>query len=119
MSTIHWLPLTATSQIKEIVEHSRSTTCIIYKHSTRCSLSSLARNRLEKDWQFDERAVLPYFLDLIAYREVSNLVEDHFGVVHQSPQILLIQDARCVYHASHLDINARSLQPFFRNTEQA
>ncbi|MCO6479239.1 MAG: bacillithiol system redox-active protein YtxJ [Phaeodactylibacter sp.] len=105
--------MTATSQIREIVEHSKSTPCIIYKHSTRCSLSSLARRRLEKGWQFDERAVLPYFLDLIAYRDVSNLVAEHFGVAHQSPQLLLIREGRCVYHASHLDIDARSLQPFF------
>ena len=119
MSKVNWLSLAATSQIEEIAEHSKSTPCIVDKHSTRCSLSSLARHRLEKGWVFSEHAVLPYFLDLIANREVSNLVAEYFGVAHQSPQLLLIRDGRCVYHASHLDINARSLQPHFDNTEQA
>lgn len=119
MDKIEWLPLTATNQINEIVEHSSSTPCIIYKHSTRCSLSSLARHRLERAWMFDKHVVLPYFLDLIADREVSNLVEQRFGVKHQSPQLLLIKDGQCVYHASHLDINARSLQPYFGRAEQA
>ncbi len=119
MNTVNWLPLTATSQIPEIVEYSKSTPCIIYKHSTRCSLSSLARNRLEKGWQFDERAVLPYFLDLIAHREVSNLIAERFGVAHQSPQLLLIRDGRCIYHASHLDVDARRLQPFFTGSSPA
>lgn len=119
MKKINWLPLQAPSQIEEIVENSRSTPCIIYKHSTRCSLSSLAQHRLEKAWAFDQQAVLPYFLDLIAYRDISNGVASEFGVAHQSPQLLLIKDGRCVYHASHLDINARSLKPFFGNAEQA
>ena len=119
MNKVNWLSLAAMSQIEEIAEHSKSTPCIVYKHSTRCSLSSLARHRLEKDWLFSDQAVLPYFLDLIANRDVSNLVEEYFGVRHQSPQLLLIRDGRCVYHASHLDINARSLQPHFENTEQA
>ena len=119
MDKIEWLPLTATNQINEIVEHSSSTPCISYKHSTRCSLRSLARHRLERAWLFDKHVVLPYFLDLIADREVSNLVEQRFGVKHQSPQLLLIKDGQCVYHASHLDINARSLQPYFGRAEQA
>jgi bacillithiol system protein YtxJ len=47
-----------------------------------------------------------YLLDLIAYRSVSNLIADKLSVVHQSPQALLLKDGKCIYNASHADINA-------------
>jgi bacillithiol system protein YtxJ len=42
---------------------------------------------------------------LIAYRPLSNAIAEIFGVHHESPQVLLIQDGECVYDASHYDIS--------------
>ncbi|RYD72633.1 MAG: DUF2847 family protein, partial [Sphingobacteriales bacterium] len=50
-----------------------------------------------------------YFLDLIAYREISTEVALLFQVTHQSPQILLIKDGDCVLQASHSDISAEEV----------
>ncbi len=100
MSKINWLQLQSRSQIEEIIEHSKSVPCLIFKHSTRCSISSLAQNRLSKGWSLNDNAILPYHLDL------SNAVAEQFGVRHESPQVLLIKDGRCVYDASHLGISA-------------
>lgn len=112
MSKVNWLPLTTVSQLEDIAEQSKSTPCIIFKHSTRCSISSMAKYRLENKWDIDDRGLTPYFLDLIAYREVSNAVMDFFGVRHESPQLLLIRDGRCSYHASHMDIRVQELKDF-------
>jgi bacillithiol system protein YtxJ len=106
MSTINWLYLQSRNQIEEIIEHSKSVPCLIFKHSTRCSISSLAQNRLDKGWSLSDNDVLPYHLDLIAHRDLSNAVAEQFGVRHESPQILLIKDGQCVYDASHLSISA-------------
>lgn len=119
MNKINWLPLTKLTQVEDIARHSGQKPCVIYKHSTRCSLSSLAQHRLEKGWAHDGFSVHPYFLDLIAHREVSSLVAERFGVIHQSPQLLLIRNGRCVYHASHLDINAKSLHVYLGDSQQA
>ncbi len=54
--------------------------------------------------------VKPYFLDLISYRSVSNKIQDAFYVEHQSPQVLVIKNGRCVYNASHIDINYKELK---------
>jgi bacillithiol system protein YtxJ len=35
--------------------------------------------------------VTPYFLDLIAHRDISNGITSRFGVMHQSPQLLLLE----------------------------
>lgn len=98
-----WIPLQTTGQIAEIKEKSHSRPQLIFKHSTRCSVSSMALNRLEK-------AGLPadldhYLLDLIACREVSNLVASAFDVWHESPQVLVIKNGECVYDESHMAIN--------------
>lgn len=110
MSKINWLPLQQTSQLAEIVEHSKDTPCLIFKHSTRCSISALAQNRLEKGWGMKDDAVLAYFLDLIAHRGLSDLIAEQFGVRHESPQVLLIKDGQCTYEASHLAISSGALE---------
>ena len=105
----NWVDLDQVGQVESIIEHSHSRLCLIYKHSTQCPISTVAANRLQADWDKDA-VVQPYYFDLIAHRDVSNLIEDTFGVRHESPQILLIKDGKCVYHNSHLDITASDLQ---------
>ena len=84
---------------------------VLFKHSTRCSISGTALNRLERHWKDSEMAdVKPYHLDLIAHRPISNRIAQVFGVEHQSPQLLLIREGECVFNASHLDISYSDLK---------
>ncbi|HMQ45877.1 MAG TPA: bacillithiol system redox-active protein YtxJ [Saprospiraceae bacterium] len=110
MSKIIWKFLTDIKQVDELVEQSHQQRSLIFKHSTRCPVSALAKNRLESKWDFGEEEFAPYFLDLIAHRQVSNYIADKFGVAHESPQVLLIHDGACTYHASHLDIEIGRLR---------
>ena len=81
---------------------------VIFKHSTRCSISSVAKARLDNGWDFKED--LPtYLIDLIQYRSLSNLIAEKFNIAHESPQLLLIKDGECVYHNSHMNISVRDL----------
>lgn len=89
---------------------SRHSPILIFKHSTRCGISSMAKNRLERSWnEKDSVRVQPYLLDLIRYRSVSDAVESEFNVMHQSPQVLIITNGQCIYEASHLGINYEDL----------
>ncbi len=100
-----WTALTSIAQLDEIRELSYQQPVLLFKHSTRCSISTTALSRLERSWKDEEMEYLkPYFLDLIAYRPVSNAVAEIFDVQHQSPQVLLIHKGECVYNTSHLDI---------------
>jgi bacillithiol system protein YtxJ len=100
-----WTALTSITQLEEIKEISKQQPVLLFKHSTRCSISATALSRLERSWKDEEMVPLkPYFLDLIAYRPVSNAIAEIFGVQHQSPQVLIIHKGECVYHTSHLDI---------------
>lgn len=101
-----WILLKAAQDLEKIQEISESETVLIFKHSTRCSISSTALNRLERSWKEGEmKNVKPYFVDLIADRPISNQVSDTFNIPHESPQILLIKNGKCIYHASHLAIS--------------
>jgi bacillithiol system protein YtxJ len=69
----------------------------------------MAKSRVEMSWNFEADEIEAYYLDLIAYREVSNYIASEFGVDHQSPQALLIKDGKCTYNASHLNIRVADL----------
>lgn len=78
---------------------------IIFKHSTRCPISGMARRNVELEADMIPEDVPLFYLDLIKYRDISNEIADRYAVRHESPQILLISDNRCTYHASHGDIS--------------
>lgn len=101
-----WHPLTELSQLETLRAESFQQPILIYKHSTTCSISSTALNRLERAWNAREMEHLKaYQLDLLRYRAVSNAVAEAFGVRHESPQVLILRDGVCVYDASHLGIS--------------
>ena len=110
-SNVNWIPLTAISQLDEIVENSNNKTIGIFKHSTRCSISRFALKQFENEYNLEDKVDL-YFLDLLNYREVSNEIVNRFQVVHQSPQLLLIKNGVAVYNASHSDIQAEFLEKY-------
>jgi len=94
---MNWIALTDYSQINTLVDQSE--TFLIFKHSTRCSISSMAFSRFEREFDFDQVPVL--YLDLITYRSISNQLAESFNVHHQSPQVLLVKANVCLYNASH------------------
>ena len=113
---MNWNNLTSIKELNEIVERSKETPILIFKHSTRCSISTMAKYRLEDDWDFPEKDLSPYYLDLIAYRNISNEIAERFSVHHESPQVLLIRDGNCTYDASHLDISVQELKECYTDT---
>ena len=108
-STVNWIPLTDLGQLDEIVTLSNEKPIVIFKHSTRCSVSRFALKQFESEYDLTDR-VDAYFLDLLEYRVISNEIASRFGVYHQSPQLLLIKEGKSVYDVSHSDINAMELK---------
>jgi bacillithiol system protein YtxJ len=106
-----WNILNTVSALDVIIEESKKQPIVIFKHSTRCPVSAMALNRFESDWDADTE-IKPYFLDLIAFRAVSNEIAERFGVVHQSPQIIMIENGQVLHHASHNSIDFQDLQKF-------
>ncbi len=108
-SKINWIALTDLGQLNEIMDCSHQQPVVIFKHSTRCSISRMALKQFENEFDLDG-SVAPYFLDLLNHRDISNEIATRFEVYHQSPQLLLIKEGQSVYDASHSDIDALALK---------
>lgn len=108
--TINWFILKDVQQLEELKKESHQKPVVFFKHSTRCSISSMALNRLESNWQPNTDHVLPVYLDLIAYRNISNQLAEDFEVIHQSPQVLVVKNGKCVYNASHNQIDVELIK---------
>ena len=109
-SKISWIPLTDLGQLNEISLLSDEKPVVIFKHSTRCSISRMALKQFENEYDLSDNEVTTYFLDLIAFRDISNEIASRFEVVHQSPQLLLIVGGKSVYDVSHSAIDADELK---------
>jgi bacillithiol system protein YtxJ len=108
-----WKTIESPKDLNAVVERSKEVPCLIFKHSTRCSISTMAKYRLEDDWDFSDEKLEAYYLDLISYRSISKEIVERFKVHHESPQVLLIKNGECTYDASHLDITVNELHEIY------
>lgn len=108
---VNWIPLTDLGQLNEIINESVTKPVAIFKHSTRCSVSRMALRQFENEFDLSDKVTL-YFLDLLNHRDISNEIATRFGVEHQSPQLILINNGKAVYDASHSSIDVESLERY-------
>jgi bacillithiol system protein YtxJ len=96
---MNWIALESAEQVNEIKQQQGYS--IIFKHSIRCSISLMAKRRLEMDKDHLPDELPLYFLDLIRFREISQQIAQDFHVHHESPQLLVIKDGECILDQSH------------------
>ena len=103
-----WTVLSDENELDEIIKRSESKPQVIFKHSIRCTISSVAKGRLERS-RVPPGADFNY-LDLINYRNISNKIAQVFDIHHESPQILVIKKGICTYDESHMGINMGDIE---------
>ena len=90
-------------EFDRVLERSKSEVIALFKHSSTCELSAVAKLEMVK-------VKLPVFeLTVQTARPLSNHVEAHFGIRHESPQVILIHQGEPIHHASHRAIKADSI----------
>lgn len=110
-----WIELVSIDQLTSILKNSENKPVLLFKHSTRCSISSMALNRFENEWDKTNDSADLYYLDLLNYREISGEIESATNVVHQSPQVIVIKNNEVIYEASHNSISAKNIQSLLTN----
>lgn len=105
---MEWIALESVEQLVQIDELSYSRPVVLFKHSTRCSVSAMALDRMERGGESLAGAEC-YYLDLIAHRDVSQAIADRYGVEHESPQVIVVRNGRAVWHESHMAISPRAV----------
>jgi len=109
-SPLNWIKLTSEEEVRNLVEvTSKELPCVIFKHSTTCSISSIANHRLSDLKSENAEGYQFYYLDLLAYRSVSNYIADYLQVHHESPQVILVKNGEVTYEESHLGITTAEL----------
>jgi len=93
---MNWEILSSKEQFDDLLQHVNL--FAVFKHSTRCSISSMAKNRIEKEWNHQFPI---YYLDLLQHRDISNHITDITNIEHQSPQLIVIKNGNAIYDASH------------------
>ncbi len=101
---MNWIGLKTQEQLELINKASFEKPQIIFKHSTSCNISADAYDEMNK---MDATA---WYLDLLAYRNISNQIADDYGVQHKSPQVIIVKDGKAVFNESHWKIKAVTIE---------
>jgi bacillithiol system protein YtxJ len=87
--SLNWKVLDDKGQIDNAIEVSNKKPVVIFKHSTRCGISRMVLNQFQNNADFDEDTVLLLYLDLLSHRDISDEISNRFGIMHQSPQMII------------------------------
>ncbi|MCH8534238.1 MAG: bacillithiol system redox-active protein YtxJ [Flavobacteriaceae bacterium] len=107
-----WLKLNNIEQVDILKKISEEKLVVIFKHSTRCGISSMVWNRFQNNEYLAREDVHFFYLDLLSYRDISTAIAQEFQVLHQSPQLLILKNNEVVHHSSHSAVNASVLANF-------
>ena len=107
---INWVPLSESSQLDTLIKLSKTKPVLIFKHSTRCGISRMALKSFEKQYDLSADQIELYFLDLLNYRALSDEIATRFHISHQSPQVIVLQNEKVVYHDSHYQISVEEIK---------
>jgi bacillithiol system protein YtxJ len=110
--TAKFYTLDKIEQFDEIDEISQTKPVVLFKHSTRCSISRMALKQFDAEFNYPEEKIDWYLLDLLNHRDLSNEIASRYNVVHQSPQIVVIRNGKAVFNESHDSISAEDLKQF-------
>jgi bacillithiol system protein YtxJ len=80
---------------------------VLYKHSPICPTSGFAYEEMLAFRRL--RQVPVYVVDVIKHRPLSRALAERLGVVHASPQAIILRAGVPAWHRSHFDIVADAL----------
>ena len=113
---VQWIPLESVDQLMTVLATTHNKPVLLFKHSTRCSISAMAKSSLERNWSTGADLCDTYLLDLLAHRDVSQKIAETTGIKHESPQAIVLKGDEILYDASHSGIEARHIESILSKT---
>lgn len=105
---MNWITITDESDIENINKSENYS--IIYKHSPMCMTSLMTYRQLKAEVNAAQGVDIPlYIVDVIKNRQQSQYIANSFLTKHESPQILVIKNGKCVYNTSHESISLKAV----------
>ena len=93
---------------EELERAFREPWALVFKHSTRCPVSSAAWREVAAFRKAHPDAVV-LVVHVVEQRALSNAVASRTGVRHESPQAILLENGRVAWHDSHEGVTAAAL----------
>lgn len=108
---LNWIDLNSVDELSSLLKK-EDKPIVLFKHSTRCAISSMALSGLESEWEIDDNDVYLGFIDLVKNRDVSNTCAELTKVTHQSPQVIVVNNGEVTHNASHSAIRFDQIKKF-------
>ena len=81
---------------------------VVYKHSPICPTSGIAYEEM-RSLRRIHQDVPVYLVDVIHSRPLSRKIAEEVGVVHASPQAIILRAGVPAWHGSHFDLRAEEM----------
>jgi bacillithiol system protein YtxJ len=88
---------------------------VVYKHSPRCGVC-IAAEREVRHFAQGHPDVPVYWLDVVADPTLAEHVAGELGIVHESPQVILLAGGSVRLAASHWEVRAADLDEHARSS---
>ncbi len=96
-----WRKLESIEDLDKADQISHDRPVMFFKHSTTCGISAGALDSVITNYDLPVQSLQVYYLDLLAHRDLSQAIARRYGVIHQSPQVLLIHAGKVIANTSH------------------
>ena len=81
---------------------------VLYKHSPICPTSSIAYQEIRSLRRLQDDVPI-FMVDVIQSRPLSRYIAEMLGVVHASPQAIILRSGVPAWHGSHFDLRADTM----------
>jgi bacillithiol system protein YtxJ len=81
---------------------------VVYKHSPICPSSGMAYEEI-RSLKRMQQDVPVYLIDVVHSRPLSRYLAERVGVVHASPQAIILRSGVAAWHGSHFDLRADTI----------
>lgn len=99
-----------------MLESSKMEPILVFKHSTTCGISFHVLAEVNEF--LSKYRKVPFGIVHVAEdRSLSNMIADHTGIRHESPQVIAIRNERPIWHASHWSIDFKEIERLLPTAE--
>lgn len=107
---IPWKQLSEEGEIAEVLSASEQKPQVIYKHSTRCATSFFALKNLEtlSEDKYDRADY--HMVNVIKDPSLSQYIAEKLNIIHESPQLLLLENKKVSWNGSHQAVQSEILE---------
>jgi bacillithiol system protein YtxJ len=91
----------------ELAEALAAPIAVLYKHSPICPTSTMAYEEIRVLRR--QREVPVFLVDVVGSRPLSRRIAERVGVMHASPQVIILLAGVAVWCASHFEVEAEQM----------